>query len=257
MSTTFKQHRLVTGYCRQIKWVMIETLVRLISLYFVIPECWSTNHGRHIKLGDNNEYCEHSWNQQSVAWYCQEFVHGKVIIQPWPNIKAIVRWQCEYFMLHHSSYPLFIGICGYHIGIIKNHQNIYIGYGISFGNREMNDPWVKSIQYKGVRNNLEFERDIYIKEEFDNKFIDDLAFGEVELMVIIQNSRIEVIMKIYTHPNTLSNKSTDYLRKTQFQDKISMDKFWLTATLPMRSGLKIKSFEAYGSLNVDFRESSK
>lgn len=251
MSTTFRQQSLVRGYCRQIKWIMVETLIRLITLYFVIPECWSSNHSAHIKLYDNNEYCEHLWNQYLIAWYSQESVCGNVIIQPYTGV---VRWQCEFFMLHHSSFPLFIGVsCDPHAKV--RNEDIYIGYGISFGNRDLNDPWCKPIQsYKGVCNSLEFERDIYIKEEFDEKYIDDLAFGEIELMVIIQNSEIEVIMKLYTHPNTSSKKSSDYLRKTQFQNKISINKFWLSASLPLRSGLKIKSFEMNGLLNVEFRE---
>ena len=264
MSTTFQQDSLVRGYCRQMQWIMIETLVRLISLYFIIPECWSVNHGEHIQLDDNNEYCEYSWNQYLISWYHQESVYGNVIIEPYSTVKSIVRWRCEYFMLHHSSFPLFIGVCNYttfkycgpHIEEFKrNYDDRYIGYGISFGNREINDPWCKPIQScKGVcSNSLEFERNIYIKKEFDDKYIDNLAFGEMELMVIIENATIEVIMKLYTHPNTCK-KSSDYLRKTQFQNT-KINKFWLTASLPMGSGLKIKSFEAYGLMNVEFRDS--
>lgn len=236
MSTTSRQGILVHGYCRL--YLIVESLWRLISLYFVFPDSWSEVYGSHLELLDHDKCCEFKYVESSYL-YNQQTVFGNVLLNV-NKKRQFVKWQFEFSLRHHSSYPLFVGIS-------NTVYSTYIGYGISFGNRDVENPWCKPIQCeKVICNANDFERDIFIK---DNKNM-DLVFGEIEFLVLFQNGDIQVDLKIFIHPHGCIDSENYVTKCSQIVSNVKSDTWSISACLPMCSAISISAFEIQGDINL-------
>ena len=286
MSSSSSSHQeiLVHGYCRTSPWDMIFAIVEIIMGYFVINDCWSDLYDFELLLCEDDTFCEWPWTCDiHDCADVHKSIFGNFMFQTGNYPQTIkLRWELEFCIRRHEPHPLFIGITNNNANIshapfvnkriIKNapRNKMYTGFGFCFYNRDIDDPWCKTYSHHedGVvfyaDNAHDFKPKGIIKESgfivhhpgFDHN---ELVFGEIEFIVILDGKCVSTSIKVFSHPHTLKNNDNEAFNDWKWSDFFIYndhlnDLCFLSASIPCGSSIKMKRFDIYGHINFDFRK---
>ena len=286
MSASLNQQRLVEGYCRTNAWDNITlVIIQIIIKYFVISDCWAGSYDdESLFVDEDDTFVEwpYSVSQIHDCTNAHRSLFGNFMFETgyYPHTVKL-RWELEFSVMAQDAHPFFIGISNdnshklyapfdtFDLEMIKTTatKKMYTGFAFCFYNRTVDDPWIESYSHYVTPDNeinqddpktYEAQGIVVDNDHFWGVDFDRLIFGEIEFTVILDGHDVGTLIKIFIHPETLSNHHptlTDWKWSKCFKhNNHSKDLCSLSTSISCGSSIKLNTFEILGNVKCDFRK---